>query len=99
VTEPTTIAVVHPGPEAGTVSATVKAWFAGMTHSGRRTLKYGRRSTVEGTVTDLAGAPLRGVTLSATERTTGAGGRVTRRDQVDSAGRCSERQGRGVRRS
>jgi hypothetical protein len=103
-TDPVVVTVVRPvAPVAPSAlpPAKLRAWFSGRNRSIARTVRYGGRATVEGTLADLAGAPLPGGAVSVVERTTGTGGRVTRRAQVttDAAGHFIYRLLRGPSRA
>jgi hypothetical protein len=71
----------------------LRSWFAGSSRVTTRTLKYGQRATVQGVLTDVAGAPVRSAELRVEERSAGAG--VTSTVRTDAKGRFSFRLGAG----
>jgi hypothetical protein len=74
----------------------VRAWFAGKSRAVQRTLRYGERAVVEGTLTDAGGRAVANAAVSISERAIGvASRRAARSLRTDAKGRFSYRVATG----
>jgi hypothetical protein len=88
--------VAPPVSGAPVVAARARAWFSGKSRAVVRTLKYGERAVVEGTLADAAGEPVANAPVAVSERVIGVtSSRRPASVRTDADGRFSYRLGAG----